>query len=86
MFGDVAIVLLKKMGMSGHPTGAIKADEIPAAMQKLRGALAGSDDPAAGAEGDDGEPAVGLNQRAFPLIEFMERSAAGGADVMWDHT
>jgi hypothetical protein len=27
---------------------------------------------------------VSLRQRAFPLIDLLERSARAGADVMWD--
>ncbi|MGI9336409.1 MAG: DUF1840 domain-containing protein [Gammaproteobacteria bacterium] len=88
MFGDVAIDLLKKMGMSGHPLGAVKAAEIPVAVQRLRKALDSSGDgepvPSGGGDEDD-DQAVGLRQRAFPLIEFLERSAAGDADVMWEH-
>ena len=33
---------------------------------------------------DDGEPDVSLRQRAYPLIDLLERAAKSGADVLWD--
>ncbi len=88
MFGDAAESLLKMMGMTGHLQGGIKAGEIPAAIERLQKALSGA--TSTGQTADDEEDdkasakAVGLRQRAFPLIEFLRRSAAEDADVMWD--
>jgi len=85
MFGDVAVALLKLMGQSGALPGAVLAADIPPAVQRLRSAL--DRQPAAGRpeeNKDDGEPNVGLHQRAFPLIELLERAAKQGADVIWD--
>jgi hypothetical protein len=33
---------------------------------------------------DEGERPVGIQQRAFPLIELLERAAKQGADVVWE--
>jgi hypothetical protein len=84
MFGDVAIGLLKLMGQSGVLPGAILAADIPAAVQRLRSAV--DKQPAEKADDgkEDGETRVGVHQRAFPLIELLERAAKQGADVIWD--
>jgi hypothetical protein len=85
MFGDVAVELLKMMGQSGSVPGAILAGDIPAALERLRRSLAGTRDPAAEQKTEeDGEPKVALRQRAFPLIELLERAAKQDADVIWD--
>ena len=85
MFGDIATKLLRMMGQSGTVPGAILAQDIPPAVERLRQALSGEREPAPGKEaGEDGEPQVGMKQRAFPLIELLERAAQKNADVVWD--
>ena len=39
MFGDVAIRLLKMMGHSGTVPGALLAEDVPAALQRLEAAI-----------------------------------------------
>jgi hypothetical protein len=88
MFGEVAIHLLKLMGHSGTIPSAILAADIPAAAARLQKALdAGAAAPAPSQDTDDheeGGPRISLRQRAYPLIELLQRAAAKGADVMWD--
>jgi len=86
MFGDMAITLLKMMGHSGTVPSALLADDIPAALQKLKSALAMKSDADAvppDDKQDDKAPRVSLRQRAFPLVELMERAAARGVDITW---
>ena len=84
MFGDVAVPLLKAMGMSGDLPGAILASDIPKALQRLqKGAPASASDPhAAKVEAED-DPQISLHKRAVPLIDLLERSARQGSDVSW---
>lgn len=82
MFGDVAVTLLKAMGQSGVVPGALLAQDIPPALERLRKAVSGGP-PAADGEPEQKEPKVSLAQRAFPLIDLLERSAKAGADVIW---
>ena len=87
MFGDVAVQLLRMMGHSGTVPSALLARDIPAAVAKLKAALAALPETPpepAGEEARDREPKVSLRQRAHPLIELLERAAARGADVLWD--
>src|SRR5687768_585432 len=85
MFGDVAVKLLRMMGQSGSIPGAILAQDIPAAVKRLRQALDGEREPAgAKNSNDEKEPPVAMRQRAFPLIELLERAANSDTDVIWD--
>ena len=82
MFGDVATRLLRMMGQSGAVPGAILAPDIAPALQRLRQGV-GLERPKAG-EDENGETPVNLSQRAFPLIELLERAAKNGVDVIWE--
>jgi len=86
MFGDVAVQLLKLMGHSGTVPSAILAPDIPAALDRLRRALdQGASLPATPTEEEDrreGHNPVSLRQRAYPLVDLLERAAKNNADVM----
>ena len=88
MFGDVAVSLLKMMGHSGTVPSAILARDVPAALERLKAAVArdkaAGGAQAEGAQDDDSEePRVSLANRAFPLIELLEAAAKKESDVMW---
>jgi hypothetical protein len=85
MFGDVGLKLLKGMGHSGELPGAIRPEDIPQAVARLKGKVAESGaEPSGSDEIDPDEPVpVTLSQRAFPLIELLERAAAEDCEVLW---
>ena len=88
MFGDVAVPLLKLMGHTGTVPSAILPEDIPAAVARLRAAVADqpdAPDPAAAKRGNQDEQVipVSLRQRAFPLIELLERAAKQECEVVW---
>jgi hypothetical protein len=82
MFGDIAVTLLKAMGNSGTVPGALLAQDIPPALERLKAAVGAAPAEEPAREGQ--EPKVSLRQRAYPLIELLERAAKAGADVLWD--
>lgn len=86
LFGDAALELIKMMGHSGTVPSAILARDIPAALERLKRAVAAA--PAPPARDDEAErkdgPSVSLQQRAFPLIELLERCATNGWDLLWE--
>ncbi len=90
MFGEVAVTLLKLMGHSGAIPGALLAEDVPAALERLQAAVSESPDapldPTAGTgDKDDGtQPHVSLAHRALPLIQLLEAAAAAGKNVMWE--
>lgn len=83
-FGDVAVKLLKMMGQTGDVPGAILAPDIPAAVERLRRAVSTQREPQEGERSDGDDPKVGMSQRAFPLIELLERASKMNADVIWE--
>jgi len=88
MFGDVAVQLLKMMGHSGTVPSAILAQDIPAALTRLKAAVAAQPDtplpaPEPTPSDTEAEPKVSLRQRAFPLIDLLTRADKRGCDVMW---
>jgi hypothetical protein len=87
MFGDVAVRLLKLMGHSGTVPGALLADDVPAALERLETAIAADKqlpEPEESAQSGDTEPAVSLSHRALPVIELLKSAAQAKCDVMWD--
>ena len=86
MFGDVALGMLKMMGHSETVPGAILAEDVPAALDRLKRAIkaAPSSSESKKSEDDDSdEPPVSLAHRALPLIELLTAAAQQKADVMW---
>lgn len=84
MFGNVAVQLLKMMGMSGNTEGAIQQPDIPEALAALKVSL--SNLPAESTQrpdDDDGEAPVGLSTRAKPLIDLLEECTSKGGYFMW---
>lgn len=82
----IAVQLLKAMGHSGTVPSAILAKDIPAAVARLRSAVAATPAAKTSTNSDDKdqkEILVSLRQRAFPLIDLLTRAAETGAEVMW---
>ncbi len=90
MYAEHAKLLLSIVGKpfepESAPRGILTADEVPGALAKLQSAS----DAARRVEKDaprDDEPGqvlpVGLSQRAFPLIDMLQRAAKDRRDVVW---
>lgn len=86
MFGDVALGMLKMMGHSETVPGAILAEDVPAALERLKRSIetAPAQKESRETRGDEpDEPPVSLAHRALPLIELLTAAAQQKADVMW---
>jgi hypothetical protein len=87
MFGNVATTLLKMMGQSGEPQGAIRQEDIPEALSKLNNALQSVPDDSTDTDKDteenEDDNSVGLKTRAVPLVDMLEECVAKGGYVMW---
>jgi hypothetical protein len=88
MFGEVAEQLLKAMGHTGAVPSALLPEDIPAAIERLKAATAvqadtASNESAQAAVGHENELPVSIKQRAFPLIELLERAAKRKCEVLW---
>ena len=90
MFGNVAVTLIKLMGHSGAVPSALMAEDVPAALERLKHAVAEHPDatldpatPTPRNQRDD-SPHVSLAHRALPLIELLTAAAREGENVMWE--
>lgn len=89
MFAEAAKALLRALGKETSARGVFTQPEMAAAAQLLKDAVAraGREDVAADdAEEAGEEPVVTLDQRAWPLIDMLERSSRGGpkANIVWE--
>lgn len=83
MFGDVGLAMLKMMGHSATVPGAIRAEDVPAALERLKAAVDTNPSTATTANKDDDEPNVSLRNRALPLIELLTAAVRDNTYVTW---
>jgi len=87
MFAEVARVLLQALGKATTARGTLTRDEMAAAADSLRQAVARAEAPPVdkGDDAENKEPVIALGQRAWPFIDMLERSARGGPDanIVW---
>jgi hypothetical protein len=88
MFGDVAVRLLRLMGHSGTIPGALLADDIGPALERLKAAVEADREASAASatseSGDSADEPVSLANRALPLMQLLEAAQRQGVTVMWD--
>lgn len=84
LFGDIGLAMLKMMGHSATVPGAILADDVPLALNRLTAAIAKNKDSLPKEHVDQEEPDVSMAHRALPLIELLTAAAKGKCNVMWD--
>lgn len=92
MFAETAKVLLEIIGKETTARGVITQPEMLEAAGRLQAAVDASLSAAAAAPEPDEEeaqkprePIVGLSQRAWPLIDMLQRTAHTGpeAHIVW---
>lgn len=88
LFGDIGKKLIELMGHTPTVPGAILAEDVPAALARLRsGIAAASAQEEATPQNDatdDQERPVSLAHRALPVIQLLEAALADKQNVMWD--
>lgn len=91
MFDDDGQRLLELMRTSGELPGALRSEDLPLALERLRAGIeaatpAAADEPPPGDEEDDDaprQPAVPLAHRALPLMQMLEKAIARDQYVTW---
>ena len=87
MFAEPARILLQAVGKETLASGSFTREEMAAAAQALRQAMARNEAPEAKESDEEGssEPVVAIGQRAWPFIDMLERTAKGGPDanIVW---
>jgi hypothetical protein len=84
MFGDIALAMLKMMGHSATVPGAIQAEDVPVALNRLTAAIAKDKAPPPKENKDQEEPGVSIAHRALPLIQLLTAAAKANCNVMWE--
>ncbi|MEM7376171.1 MAG: DUF1840 domain-containing protein [Pseudomonadota bacterium] len=85
LFGKVATQLLEMMGTSGRDQGALRAEDLPAALDRLKAALSqrpDNDETEPDTDEDEAD-SVSINRRAVPVLDLLERCVASGGYFMW---
>src|SRR3954452_10335396 len=89
MMTPVGDQILRIIGREPAPRGIIEVAALPQAIRALEEAIAAAElarRDARRADDDDeagSAEAVGLHQRAWPMLEMMRRSLAERADIVW---
>ena len=94
MMDPVGDQILRIVGREPAPKGIIEVAALPGAIRALEEAIAAAElarsdakrndaKPSDGEDEDRGAEAVGLTQRAWPMLEMMRRSLAEHADIVW---
>ena len=91
MMAPVGDQLLRIIGREPAPKGIIEVAALPRAIAALEEAIAAAELARVAARKTDddddeqagGANAIGLQQRAWPLLEMMRRSLAERADIVW---
>ena len=91
MPSDAAVALLKMMGVSGGVPGALSADDVPVALERLRRGIAeatpSADRPMQNRiddkSGDEQAPPISLATRAYPLLQLLMAAAKNNKHVLW---
>jgi len=85
MMAPVGDQLLQIIGREPAAQGIIAAADLPEAIAALEVAIAAAEMARKGGneEDDGGAMAVGIGQRAWPLLEMMRRSLAEKTDIIW---
>jgi hypothetical protein len=83
MFGDVALKMLKMMGHSATVPGAIRAEDVPLALSRLKAAIDAEKSSALPADKNLDEPPVSMAHRALPLINLLAAAVKDKTYVTW---
>lgn len=87
MFSDTARILLSAIGKECSARGTFTRAEMLPAATALRQAFEKkeSSPPDEGADASMDDQPVGMDRRAWPLIDMLERTAIGDADanIVW---
>jgi hypothetical protein len=89
MMDPVGDQILRIVGREPAAKGIIEVDALPQAIRALEEAIAAAElarRDARRADDDDddsGAEAIGLAQRAWPMLEMMRRSLAERSDIVW---
>lgn len=87
MMDPVGEQILRIIGREPAKKGIIEFAALPQAIRALDEAIAAAElaqrDAKRSDDDEHGAEAIGLKQRAWPMLEMMRRSLAERADIVW---
>lgn len=84
MLGALGDRLLTLMGKEPAAKGIIEPAAFPAAISALQAAVAEEErEQAQATEDEAATPSISLRQRAWPLIDMMQRCQAAQEPIVW---
>jgi hypothetical protein len=84
MLGDSALDMVKMMGHSATVPGAIKAEDVPQALSRLKAAMeSGKEYPSTVNKNAD-EPEVSMAHRGLPLVNLLSAAVRAKSFVTWE--
>lgn len=83
MLGAHGDQMLRLLGREPAPRGIIEPSAMPAASAALLAAITQDEAPPEDEDDDDRQPAVGLRQRLWPVVEMLRRAHEADAPVVW---
>ncbi|WP_425641668.1 DUF1840 domain-containing protein [Marinomonas gallaica] len=87
MFGSVGLKMVTMMGQPETKSGAIKAENIPHALEQLKAAVTHEKENDQSMKSNNNaeqeEPTVSLATRAVPLIEMLNAAIQEDCPIMW---
>lgn len=81
MLGAHGDQLLRLLGREPAASGIIEVADMPSASAALLAAIAQEEAPPA--DDEAAQPAVGLRQRLWPMIEMLRRAHEADKPVVW---
>ena len=86
MFGDVAIQLIKMMGHSETVPGAILAEDVAQAYDKLNNTLRHYNKKplTSNLQDEENNLEVSIDHRALPLLKLLQSAMKQKSNVMWN--
>ena len=84
LFGDIALAMLKMMGHSATVPGAILAEDVPVALNRLTAAIAKVKASPPKENKDQNKPGVSMAHRSLPLINLLTAASKANCNVMWN--
>lgn len=83
MFGDIALKMLKMMGHSETVPGAILAEDVPAALNRLTIEINAEKTSPQAQDKNEDEQVVSMSHRGIPLISLLTAAVQANCNVMW---
>lgn len=78
--------MIVNLGTSGAIPSALRAEDLPKALETLQAALKAAQPAPVNPDDEENGNRVSANARAYPLIELIKQSIKDNKAVMWEYS